>query len=207
MAFCPTCALEIDVSASSCERCDANFTLANGLRPVMWAKSSTATPVIEVARSSPDAVDSLNVSAQWKQRFRLVEKAGPLVKGTPLNWKALSYRERITLMSYWVMFFGWMWYLAKGMRKKAVTIVSFGFFWGGLLTSMEQVLHMEFGSTAFWLPVNLVFSRLAYYDYYQKMLHGEEMWGYLRALDKPTICFAFFASSFAVLVFAGILFE
>jgi hypothetical protein len=64
-------------------------------------------------------IDSLKVSERWREKFRVIEKAG----GPKLpKFKSVPYNERTTIgFSIPGFLFGPFYYLAKGMWRKAIT--------------------------------------------------------------------------------------
>ncbi len=74
------------------------------------------------SEGSKQVIDNLNVSESWKRKFRNVEKAG----GIQLpKFKELSFGERFGIgFNIWAFFFGWIYFLVKGMPKQA--LIAFG---------------------------------------------------------------------------------
>lgn len=119
-------------------------------------------------------IDSLPVSISWKLKFRLLQKAGgPSQK----NLKALSSGERFKIsLNLLAFLFGPLYYLAKGMWKKALSlfvvcaaaIVAVGF--ALELAGLSKVANaLGYGAAA-------VFAVRANIDYYKKMVLGENGW-------------------------------
>lgn len=119
-------------------------------------------------------IDSLPVSTSWKLKFRLLQKAGgPSQK----NLKALSSGERFKIsLNLLAFLFGPLYYLAKGMWKKALSlfvvcaaaIVAVGF--ALELAGLSKVANaLGYGAAA-------VFAVRANIDYYKKMVLGENGW-------------------------------
>jgi hypothetical protein len=74
------------------------------------------------ALAKPAAGTEADLSALWRIRFDLIEKAGGPTR--PL-FKQLSLGERFRLaFNLWALLFGPFYYLAKGMWRKATTIVA-----------------------------------------------------------------------------------
>jgi hypothetical protein len=119
-------------------------------------------------------IDSLPVSDSWKLKFRLLQKAGgPSQK----NLKALSSGERFKItLNLLALLFGPLYYLAKGMWKKALSlfavcvaaIVVIGFALD--LVGLSEIANaLGYGTAA-------VFGVRANIDYYKKMVLGENGW-------------------------------
>ena len=119
-------------------------------------------------------IESLPVSNSWKQKFRLLEKAGGPKQP---NLKALSFGERFKIAFNVLAFlFGPFYYLAKGMWKKglalfgacvaAIVVIGFALDLVGL-TKIADALG--YGAAA-------IFAARANIDYYKKMVLGENGW-------------------------------
>ena len=78
------------------------------------------------ALDKPIAGSEDDLSALWRIRFDLIEKAGGPTR--PL-FKQLSLGERLRLgFNLWAFLFGPFYYLAKGMWRKAVAMLAFNIF-------------------------------------------------------------------------------
>jgi len=118
-------------------------------------------------------IDALSVSAAWKQKFRLIEKAG-LPKP---NLKALSMGERVRVgFNVMAFLFGPIYYLAKGMWKKALSLLLVSL---SIVVALSAVLHLagldrmahavSYGMAGF-------FAARANLDYYRKLVLGDNGW-------------------------------
>lgn len=121
----------------------------------------------------PD-IDTLQVSDAWKQKFRLLMKAGG--PGLP-RFKTLSFGERFRVNFNLLAFlFGPFYYLAKGMCKKAICF--FGV-WALIIITLGYALDLAglskvadalgYGAAAF-------FGTRANIDYYKKMVLQDNGW-------------------------------
>lgn len=113
-------------------------------------------------------IESINVSENWKQKFKLIEKAG----GVRLrNLKELSLKERIKVgFNLWGYLAGPFYYITKGMWKKAITY-SLG--WILLLTLAEI---FGWGSYIPELALMAIFGSMSNKDYYSYRVLGENQW-------------------------------
>ena len=112
------------------------------------------------------------VSKGWQRKFALVEKAGGV--GLP-NVKSLSMRERMTLnFNVWGFLLGPIYYIAKGMWKKGLTIFVIAFV-------VLVVVAVFFGGSKFadnlsTLLGPVLFATQANTDYYKKVVLGINKW-------------------------------
>ena len=119
-------------------------------------------------------IQSLPVSESWKHKFLLLAKAG----GPKLpNLKTLPFGERFKISFNILGFlFGPLYYLAKGMWRKALF-----YFGAGLLFLVLAGLALDLvgqGKVADALGYGLaaIFGVRANIDYYKKMVLGENGW-------------------------------
>lgn len=119
-------------------------------------------------------IESLPVSDPWKQKFRLLEKAGGPKQP---NLKGLSSGERLKIgFNILAFLFGPLYYLAKGMWKKALAL-----FGACVLAIVVIGFALElFGLTkvanALGYGAAAVFAVRANVHYYKKMVLGENGW-------------------------------
>jgi hypothetical protein len=151
----------------------------------------------------PEAViDELNVSDKWKQRFHSIRKAGPLVGGSYQNIKALSVQEQRAIgFNILAFLFGVLYYLVKGMPRKGLMLVGFGWLFSAAVTILESILGFAAPNALYWIPIGAVAAVLANRDYYQKMVMGRHMWAALKMFQSWAASVAFALLSFVVLVF------
>ncbi|WP_411882319.1 DUF2628 domain-containing protein [Polaromonas sp. YR568] len=133
---------------------------------------STVSDVPELPVAA--AIAALPVSDSWKARFQLIEKAG----GVKLpDAKALGSGERMKVMFNVLAFlFGPIYYLAKGMWKKAIAL----FVVCVAVVVLIQLLLEITGYAQFGKPlgygVAAVFAIRANIDYYKRMVLGQNGW-------------------------------
>jgi hypothetical protein len=120
-------------------------------------------------------IDSLAVSDGWKSKFRTIAEAEPISLGLIPKFKndAVYKNASITTkMNFWAFFFGIFYYITKGMWKKGIVLLAIGI---GLVI----ILGALFGgsvSNAAGFGVAGLFAAFANFDYYRKMVLGEDFW-------------------------------
>ena len=137
-----------------------------------------ASPKAEVADINDEPVqgdiESLPVSDAWKQKFRLLEKAGGPKQS---NFKALSSGERLKIGFNIVAFlFGPLYYLAKGMWRKALTLFGVCVAVLVVIGFALDLAGMSRVADALGYGVAAVFGVRANIDYYKKMVLGDNGW-------------------------------
>src|SRR5689334_17182493 len=118
-------------------------------------------------------IDSLDVSETWKKRFRAIQKAGgPAMP----NRRALSTRERMVNFNILAFLLGPVYYLLKGMWRKALTFfvaVTAVVFVIAIILELnglgEYSKSLAYGAAAF-------FAVRANIDYYKKMVLKDNGW-------------------------------
>lgn len=133
-------------------------------------------PRTNVEDQTGDAdIDSLPVSDKWKQRFKGIKKAGgPAMP----HFKQMSKEDRkqVGLFNVLAFLFGPIYYIAKGMWKRALSlffacfVVLFGLAiileWAGMGAIAR---FLGYGAAA-------VFAVRANIDYYKKMVLNDNGW-------------------------------
>ena len=115
---------------------------------------------------------NLEVSEGWKKKFALIEKAG----GVRLHkFNELSSGERMVIFNVLGFLFGPIYYLVKGMWKKAIvlTLISMA-----LILILDAILEaMDLRYTQFTgLVSSVIFATRANIDYYKKMVLRDDGW-------------------------------
>ncbi len=158
----------------------------------------TAAP-LEV-ETQPNSIDELNVGERWKERFRLIEKAGPFERGKYRNIAALTSAERRKMSSNALAFlFSGLYYFCKGMPRKGLVFFGGGWIFAAIVTVLEYIFEFTAPNPIFWVVPGAVAAMLANRDYYQKMVFGERMWPNLSILESLPAAIAFAAFGLAVL--------
>lgn len=152
---------------STCQQCGINPA------PNQIACATCATTTAS-ATSSPKPEAEADISALWRIRFDLVEKAGG--PSRPLL-NQLRFGERFRLLfNIWALLFGAFYYLAKGMWRKAIAMT--------LVAVCATVLvdlvapNGDTGAVRFALNGAMAawFSIQANVSYYKKVILGDNGW-------------------------------
>lgn len=126
------------------------------------------------ALAKPAAAIPDNLSALWRIRFDLIEKAGG---PTCQRFRQLSFGERFRLVfNIWAVLFGPIYYLAKGMWRKAITMLGLSVVAQVLTGTLAPDGGLELLNTGlntmigawFWLSANI--------NYYKKVVCGDNGW-------------------------------
>jgi predicted RNA-binding Zn-ribbon protein involved in translation (DUF1610 family) len=166
-------------STVSCIGCGRTISIAAATCPECGAPQTRSERNSEIA----------DVSAEWKKRFALIEKAGgvdmPNEKGMPRGERLCMNYNKLAF------FFGPFYYVTKGMWKRAVL---YSGIWLVLAVLIELIFHapIEFidkikmlhwalhtrsGTYFFQVIVGLwLFYIRANIDYYKKMVLGDNGW-------------------------------
>jgi len=119
-------------------------------------------------------IDALDVSPTWKTRFRLIQEAGgPAMPGA----RSLSFGDRTRVMFNILAFlFGPLYYLAKGLWRKAIV-----FFVGGVILLTALSLLLEFvglsgADRALGTSFAVLFAIRANIDYYKRIVLNDNGW-------------------------------
>lgn len=138
---------------------------------------SSPTPVAPAATPSVD-IDQLDVSPQWKTFFKAVQDAGGLEM---THYKALPKEDRKPLMPpplalLGALFFGFFYYLYKGMWKKG--LVMLGIVAGAMivLSTLLSIIGADMLINALAFPAALAFAFMAPRDYYAVKVLGDDGW-------------------------------
>lgn len=121
-------------------------------------------------RRERDVIDDLDVSATWKRRFRLIEKAG----GVQMKqFRDLSFGERLSIgFSALGFFFGPIYYLCKGLWRPAIAyfLILFG------IALVAAMANLEFMVRATGYAGGALYGARATLLYYRKQVLGETPW-------------------------------
>jgi Protein of unknown function (DUF2628)/zinc-ribbon domain len=162
-----------------CQNCGATLSTANSfcgycgtplaIQPTAAVANAVATPArTTVAPAGSDATPA-ELSAPWGPKFALIEKAG----GVKLpNVKSLTFGERAKLsFNVWAFLFGMLYYFAKGMPKKGISLF-------GLAVLISLVLEEigGFGQEISPFVMGVLFSTRANIDYYKKIVLKDDGW-------------------------------
>lgn len=140
-------------------------------RPVSeLVPSRSNTPLPPQAPPQPPAQ---NIPESWRTKFALMEKAGG-VKMPRI--KELSFSERMKLLSnVWAFLFGPIYYLIKGLWKKAIVYFAISIVLFVVLDRVFAAMGMR--DSAFLNFIGpAIFAARANIDYYKKVVLGEDDW-------------------------------
>jgi hypothetical protein len=154
MVFCRGCANEIHETAPTCPRCGAPQAIAA-------ARGKTSS-----------AAAAQTISPAWQKKFALLEKAG----GPKLSkLSQLKFGERIGVaFNIWGFLLAPVYYLVKGMWKKAIVLTALGI---ALVLILEVILEaFKIRSSAASFATCAIFATRANIDYYKKMVLGDNGW-------------------------------
>jgi hypothetical protein len=158
MVFCRGCGKQIHETAPACPGCGA---------PQLVAAAAPGTGASTAKESPPEAV-----SASWCQKFALIDKAGG--PETP-NAKNLSFWQRASVnYNVWAFLFGPIYYLVKGMPKRAVTLTALS-----MVSTIVLAVILEYFNKKFpglWLVAAVLFGIRANGDYYKKVVRKDNGW-------------------------------
>lgn len=158
MVFCRGCGKEIHETAPTCPQCGAPQFLPT--KPIEIQSSHTKS----------SAFDS--VSESWRNKFRLIEKAGGVSRA---NTKTLPFGERLKVnFNIWGFLFATLYYLVKGMWKKAFTLTIIAL----IVAFFAEIVRKELGLTRNmeWLTFGIIFGSRATIDYYKKIVLNDRSW-------------------------------
>jgi len=123
-----------------------------------------------------EMIDNLSVSAVWKERFKAIAHAG----GPKLpNLKNLPKTERRKALSFNILafLFGPLYYLSKGMWKKALTYFILLFIAAIILILILKALGYPQISSALKYGAGAFYAIRANIDFYKKsVLHSNGWW-------------------------------
>lgn len=137
--------------------------------------------------------EELNVSESWKNKFRILEKAGEFKGISYENHKSLSASERRKIgFNIWAFVFTSFYYFSKKMHYKGAFILGAGFLFSTLLTVIELTIGTGIPSIIYWIPPAAIAASIANYDYFKFITKNEAIWS-----GFPTV----FSSTFGAIGF------
>ncbi len=137
--------------------------------------SAPKAELSDVTGASPTIdIDALAISNSWKQKFHLFQKAGGPKQP---NLKALSSGEKFKISFNILAFlFGPIYYLTKGMWKKALSLFAASFAVIVLLSLALELFGLDRIANALGFGAAAFFAVRANIDYYKKMVLGDKGW-------------------------------
>jgi len=121
--------------------------------------------------------ESLEISESWKEKFKILEKAGEFTGISYENNKSLSASERRKIgFNILALLFGSLYYFSKKMHYKAAFILGAGFLFSALLTLIGTTISIVIPSIIYWVVPAAIVASIANYDYFKFMTKNEVMW-------------------------------
>ena len=119
-------------------------------------------------------IASLKVSEGWREKFRIIEKAG----GPKLpKFRSVPYNERKKIgFNGFGFLFGPLYYVAKGMWRKAITYFAGGVALIVVLAIVMDMLGFKDAEKYLGFAFAAAFAARANIDYYQKMVLDDNEW-------------------------------
>ena len=159
--FCPACGESVPAIATFCGACGHSLAATSkdttAQRPALDAPPLAAEPI----------------TPHWQMRFTLIERAG----GAKLpKIRDLVFGERRKVIFNWLaFFFSSIYYLVKGMWRKAISLTVLTL----VIAIFITVVCSAFGFSVesyLWMLAPIIFGTRANVDYYKKVVHGENGW-------------------------------
>ena len=138
--------------------------------PYEVAPMARAAAPAPASRPERDPIDALTVSATWKRRFKLIDKAG----GPDMpRVRELTFGERSAItFSFLGFFFGPIYYLCKGLWRPAIAYFGVTF----LIAFVAALMGLDFVGRMIGIGMSVVYAMRACALYYRKMVLQEEPW-------------------------------
>ncbi|MBE1237019.1 DUF2628 domain-containing protein [Phaeovibrio sulfidiphilus] len=132
--------------------------------------------------SGPEPDRDAGLSAFWRRRFALIDRAGGWDGQRLANPKALTSWELVRVqVNIWALLFGCLYYLFKGMWKKGLVFLPISL----IIGNVSYFLGLPMFSAAFVAAVPCAV--FANGDYYRFRRFGETMWPVVRVLDRVAV--------------------
>lgn len=121
--------------------------------------------------------EGLEISESWKEKFKILEKAGKFTGISYENYKSLSASEKRKIgFNILAFLFGSLYYFSKKMHYKAAFILGAGFLFSALLTLVETFIGVAIHPIIYWVVPAAIVATIANYDYFKFMTKNEVMW-------------------------------
>jgi hypothetical protein len=124
------------------------------------------------------AFDQLDISTTWKARFKAFQQYGPadtawhghkFTSTEPiLAMKGTSVFKSDNHVSFAALFCGPLWYFAKGMWKKAITLIGLGV--------LSFIIDTKIGIRCTFMVPSVIAAYSASYDYYRAKVLKQDFW-------------------------------
>ena len=134
-----------------------------------YAVATREVPTMRVL-AEPDYISHLDVSASWKERFRVIERAGG--PKLPLAKRLKPSERRKVVFSYLGFFFGPFYFLAKGLWRQALSYTCIAI----AAIILLELIGLGAMSRVIGTTASVVYAMRAQVSYYQKMVLEEAPW-------------------------------
>ncbi|MDR2123389.1 MAG: DUF2628 domain-containing protein [Desulfovibrio sp.] len=161
--ICPFCKEEIADGAIKCKHCSSMLpTEAADGRPVLAASDAHAR------------IDALSVSEGLKQKLHLVHDH---LQGTKFGFPDYGRDRKIysKMHCWWAFLFGPLYYLAKGMWRKALVLMGLAFIFDFIICLL-LIPNPILAASLPGLVAASIAMPSAYYDIYRKEILKETFW-------------------------------
>jgi len=148
---------------------------SNDTEVFMSSTNPYAPPLAPLAGDAETRIEALPVSDTWKRRFQAIAKAG----GPSLpQFKSMSRAERRQAMAFNILafLFGPLYYLAKGMWRRALSYTALALAAVMLIDLLLEALG--YGQFTRFLSYGVagVFAMRANLDFYKLKVQGDNGW-------------------------------
>lgn len=162
--ICPYCKEEIAEGAIKCKHCGSMLDNKDKAK-----LQNTAT--------QPDVdIDTLPVSETFRKRFHLIKEN---YKGKRFGlpyYEKLSLRERRKLDNWWAFFFSIIYYLIKGMWRKAIVLFAIQLVLVLFVSFLVPFAYQELSFKIVCAIVPIIACCNANYDLYRKYVLKQTYW-------------------------------
>lgn len=173
MVFCRGCGNQLEQTAAFCGRCGAAQGAATGSATgAAQAKPASQAPDQKVRQPASPPSSGAAISKSWQRKFALIEKAGG--PDTPLS-KQLDLFDRMRVnFNVWALLLGPIYYVAKGMWRRAITLLIVCVVIGVIAVIILEALHKNTNVVDILAPI--IFAVRANTDYYKKIVLKNNGW-------------------------------
>jgi hypothetical protein len=146
---------------------------------------STNQTVSEYAEISLDAIEALDISDWWKERFVILHTSGASQKSlvdyvfSPEGKLALkSGSKKIFSIKAWIIgyFIGPIIYFFKGMHRKGFTLLLLNALINLIISAIAYAFDLELSIVVSMLIGATIVNIFYVYDYYKYRIHNETFW-------------------------------
>ncbi len=123
-------------------------------------------------------IDNLDLSNKMKTKMHLVHDN---FKGIKIGLPEYDTKEKsiISFLSIWAFLFNIIYYIVKGLWRKAIMLIAISFVLGCLFVLVETFLGIDIPESVYKvisiIPACIAMQS-AYYDIYRKKVLGQKFW-------------------------------